>query len=147
MHDGSNVVWQTASDGSKYYVAEKAYSKNGTVYPIFNVTASASASAGTLRFTLQNPQGCMIGGGSVIKAFNRRGTATITRGTISDYCAKYPDECPEGNKYRLAADSLEDCYPASSWVHADGIGCDVTQDNNVWKCDAGVGSANEGDTG
>ena len=142
MHDGSNVVWQTASDGSKYYVAKKDYSKNGTVYPIFRVTASAAASAGTLRFTLQNPQGCMIGGGSVIKAFNRRGTATITRGTISDYCAKYPDECPEGNKYRLAADSLEDCYPTSSWVHADGIGCDVTQDNNVWKCDAGVGSAN-----
>ena len=140
--NGSVVTWQHAADGSKFYVVEKSYSTEETKHPIFTITAGANAAPGTVRFTLQSPVGCIIGGGSVIKAFNRRGTATVTRCSIEQYCEKFGEQCSENPKYRLAADSLEECATSTQWVRADGIGCDVTISNSTWRCDAGVGSAN-----
>ena len=142
--DNSNITWKQAADGSQYYAVEKPYSSVETTYPIFNVSVSPSALPGTVRFTLQNPEGCIVGGGSVIKAFNRRGVATIHRGSIADYCREYEEECEKNPKYKLAADSLENCPMPTplEWVDLPPYhGCDNKVANERWECDAGLGES------
>lgn len=141
-YDGSAVQWKTAPDGSKYVIVEKNVVQAGTTYPLFKITASETALPGTVRFMLQNPLNCIIAGGSAIKSFNRRGSATITRKSIKDYCDLYEEECANHPELLLAAGSLQDCQATGTWVRADGIGCEALTTNNQWKCDAGVGSAN-----
>lgn len=141
--DGSPVNWQTASDGSKFYVVRKPYSTSPATYPIFKVRASSSAASGMVYFALQSPQGCIIGGGSVLKSFNIKGSATFERLPLTKYCEAYPEECPSGSKYAIAKD-LQDCPNLSgTWVRADGIGCEAKLPNQRWICDAAVGAANQ----
>ena len=141
--DGSPVVWQTASDGSKFYVVKKPYSANPATYPIFKVKTGSSAASGMVYFALQSPQGCIIGGGSVLKSFNIKGSATFERLPLAKYCEAYPEECPAGSEYAIAKD-LQDCPGLTgTWIRADGIGCEAKQVNQRWICDAAVGAANQ----
>lgn len=141
--DGSAVEWETASDGTKFYVVTKPYSSQTSQYPIFKVKTNSSAASGMVYFTLQNPQGCIIGGGPVLKSYNIKGAATFERLSLAKYCETYPTKCPTGGTYAIAA-TLQDCPSmAGTWVRADGIGCDATIANDRWICDAAVGAANE----
>ena len=141
--DGSPVVWQTASDGSKFYVVTKSYSANPATYPIFKVKTGSNAASGMVYFALQSPQGCIIGGGSVLKSFNIKGSATFERLPLAKYCEAYPEECPAGSEYAIAKD-LQDCPGVTgTWIRADGIGCEAKQVNQRWICDAAVGAANQ----
>ena len=141
--DGSDVEWETASDGTKFYVVRKAYSSQTSQYPIFKVKANSGAASGMVYFTLLNPQGCIIGGGPVLKSFNIKGAATFERLSLAKYCEAYPTKCPTGGTYAIAA-TLQDCPGVTgTWIRADGIGCEASIVNNRWICDAAVGAANQ----
>lgn len=145
MADGGAVSWKIADDGSEYFVySGMAGGKGGTKESVFKVTTGANPSPGTLRFTLRTPQGCIIGGGAVVKAFSIKGSVTIHRDGLDAFCARYPETCENNSEYLIAKD-LQDCPPTSIWIRADGIGCNPVDGsvNDKWTCDAGVGAANK----
>ena len=141
--DDTPLEWKQAEDGSWYAEIIKPFVKAGKTYDLLKIEVTADALPGTVYFTLRNPQGCIIAGGTAIKAFNRRGSATIHRGSLSQYCRKYPAECPFGSDLQIAADSIEDCTSSAEWVYPGGVGCEPTTENEEWKCDAGVSSMNK----
>lgn len=141
--DGSPVQWQYAADGSRFIVYNGNVPANDQQVRLFRVTTDANAGAGNLRFTLQSPNNCLLGGGSIVKAYNIRGTATVHRGSLSDYCAKYTEICSQNSDSLRKAANLERCKQnVDEWVKVDCIGSNTVRENEEWTCDAGVGAAN-----
>ena len=142
--DGSAVNWNVGEDGVRHLQVGVTPSANEIKnVPVLKVRTTSSALSGTLRFTLHAPQGCIIGGGTVVKSYNLKGVATVVRGSLSEYCSTYPEQCPANSDYAIAKD-LQDCPGVTgTWVRADGVGCDAKVANDRWTCDAAVGAANE----
>lgn len=142
--DNSQIVWHIGNDGSRSI--QKTFTPSATeetVVQLFKVGTGNNPISGTVRFTLHSPQGCIIGGGAVVKAYNIQGHVTIHRASLAQYCAKYPDKCDAHPEYKEAKD-LQDCDAEGIWVRANGVGCNpiTGYENDRWLCDAGVGAAN-----
>lgn len=141
--DGSAVNWNVGEDGVRHLQVGVTPSANEIKnVPVLKVRTTSSALSGTLRFSLHAPQGCIIGGGTVVKSYNLKGVATVVRGSLSEYCETYSDQCPANSDFAIAKD-LQDCPSTGTWVRADGVGCVVKAANDRWTCDAAVGAANE----
>lgn len=141
--DGSSVPWSLLADGTRTYVFKGNMSADSSVNHLFKITTASDAGAGTIRFTLQSPENCVLGGGPIVKTFNIKGNATVHRGSLKDYCRTYPEQCKgEADSLKTLMD-LDDCPDVSSeWVKINCIGSSTIRKNEEWRCDAGVGSAN-----
>lgn len=141
--DGSAVQWQNAGDGTRYIVVTKNMTEDDIEHKLFKIRTTSDAVSGTLRLTLYSPENCILGGGPIVKTFNIKGTATIHRGSLVDYCAKYPEKCAENSDSLKMAMDYEECPDVTTeWVKVNCVGASTVQQNEEWTCDAGVGSAN-----
>lgn len=143
--DGSPVQWRIGGDGARYIQLPLQSTSEGEVsIPVFRVRTANNALSGTLRFTLHSPQGCIIGGGTVVKSYNILGKITVHRADLKTFCARYPIVCSEKPQYNMAK-NVQDCDSSTVWIRAYGVGCnpDVGYENRRWTCDANVGPMNE----
>lgn len=140
---GNPVTWQTAADGSKYFTYTGALAAAGATINLFKIKVDSDATPGAVRFMMQKPFNCLLGGGTMVKTFNIKGAATIRRGSLKAYCLQYPTLCEgEGQKYKDMQD-LQDCPDvAGEWVKINCVGGTTIAPNERWKCDAGVGNSN-----
>lgn len=139
------VQWKIGADGARYIqLTLNPSSDQETTIPVFRVRTENNALSGTLRFAMHSPQGCIIGGGTVVKSFNILGKITVHRRGLKEFCVRYPDICLDKPEYNVAKD-IQDCDSSTVWVSAYGVGCkpEPGAENRQWSCDANIGAANE----
>jgi hypothetical protein len=116
--DGSPVQWKIGGDGARYIQLPLQSTSEGEVsIPVFRVRTANNALSGTLRFTLHSPQGCIIGGGTVVKSYNILGKITVHRADLKTFCARYPIVCSEKPQYNMAK-NVQDCDSSTVWIQA-----------------------------
>ncbi|WP_458449123.1 pilus assembly PilX N-terminal domain-containing protein [Fibrobacter sp.] len=138
----SGLAEKAGSDGKVYVYTGTTGAMQQTV-PLFTVSTTAGAQAGSAIFALQSPNNCKIVGNAT-KSFSITGSATIKREGIDKYCEKYPDNCKGENSKYLSAANDEEC-DAFSGIWVEAIPNCTTEEgmaNEQWKCPSGNSSNN-----
>ena len=124
------------------YVYEGTAGAEAQSIPVFTVTTTAGAQAGSVIFVLQSPQGCNIVGNAT-KTYSITGSATIKREGIARYCETYPQNCTGANSIYATAANDEDCDVSTTWIEAwPNCTTEEGMANEQWKCPSGNSSNN-----
>ncbi|OWV12205.1 pilus assembly PilX N-terminal domain-containing protein [Fibrobacter sp. UWB5] len=105
---------------------------------ILNVK-NKNASSGGINLTIVDCEGCRPGL-KRLESIYVAASANVELKSLHDYCATYPDECPEGSVLKRQANTAEwpDCPEIGTWVNVSangGDGCRTLTANHDWVCD------------